>query len=260
MRLYRNLLFILLAIFLVSVILVCLVEPTSVMSRIATGLITGSFVGAINTFVNYVHLRVSFFDSLSRKLFDVSLYLMRDYSEAKIRNEYLETISKTDIISDYTNYSSELEKDIERFERQYRNVDELCNIYAYAPLFPWEKQVKSAIGKLEEALTQLTLLPGLFQGSQCFHLMSFDDSEIQPTLINELFDSLIKSNKNLANMMKQCLERLGLVCKILSLSSTSMLSPDAIRRFKSIDDIICQPMLKDDPLSSYLNQDQEASS
>ena len=48
MKLYRNLFYVLFGIFAVGVTLMCLVLPDSITSRISTGLVTGSFVGAVN--------------------------------------------------------------------------------------------------------------------------------------------------------------------------------------------------------------------
>lgn len=62
MKLSRSLLYVLILIFIVGIVLICLVPETSAWSRIATGLITGSFVGAINTLVNYLHHRKEFFE------------------------------------------------------------------------------------------------------------------------------------------------------------------------------------------------------
>lgn len=55
MRLSRNLFYALMLLFIAGIILICLVDAASVWSRIAAGLVTGSFVGAVNTLVNYFH-------------------------------------------------------------------------------------------------------------------------------------------------------------------------------------------------------------
>lgn len=56
MRLHRALFYILLTIFVAGMLMAIFVDPSKVMSRIATGLITGSFVGLISTIVNYSYL------------------------------------------------------------------------------------------------------------------------------------------------------------------------------------------------------------
>ena len=53
MRLYVRMFYILLVVFAIGIVVVCIVEKSSVLSRIGTGLITGSFVGLITAFSNY---------------------------------------------------------------------------------------------------------------------------------------------------------------------------------------------------------------
>lgn len=57
MKLYTRLFYILFGVFVIGIVTVCLVDPSSVWSRIATGLVTGSFVGLVNTLTNYFHAR-----------------------------------------------------------------------------------------------------------------------------------------------------------------------------------------------------------
>ena len=99
MKLSRNLFLILVLLFIIGVVLVSVVNPASVMSRIATGLITGSFVGAISAFVNYAHLRTVFFNNLVISLWDFFDQLKHDYILAKVRNEQLAESSKEENIA-----------------------------------------------------------------------------------------------------------------------------------------------------------------
>ena len=55
MRLHRALFYILLAIFIAGIFLAVFVDPSKVMSRVATGLVTGAFVGLLSTVVNYAY-------------------------------------------------------------------------------------------------------------------------------------------------------------------------------------------------------------
>lgn len=86
MKLYRNLFYVLLGIFAVGVTLLCLVPPDSITSRISTGLVTGSFVGAVNVFVNYAHARSSYFRELAIALFEICHELGGDLVRARLWN------------------------------------------------------------------------------------------------------------------------------------------------------------------------------
>lgn len=57
MRLHRALFYFLLAIFIAGILLAVFVDPSKVMSRVATGLVTGSFVGLLSTVVNYAYAK-----------------------------------------------------------------------------------------------------------------------------------------------------------------------------------------------------------
>ena len=56
MRLNRTLFYIMLGVFIAGVLMAVFIKPENVaMSRIATGLITGSFIGLVSSIVNYVY-------------------------------------------------------------------------------------------------------------------------------------------------------------------------------------------------------------
>lgn len=57
MRLHRALFYFLLAIFIAGILLAVFVDPSKVMSRVATGLVTGAFVGLLSTVVNYAYAK-----------------------------------------------------------------------------------------------------------------------------------------------------------------------------------------------------------
>ena len=89
MKLFARLFWILFGVFVIGIVAVCLVEPSSVWSRIATGLITGSIVGLVNTLTNYFHTRQVFFEKMALSLLDVEFKLGEDYIHAKTRNSFI---------------------------------------------------------------------------------------------------------------------------------------------------------------------------
>lgn len=103
MKLYRNLFYVLFGIFVVGVTLLCLVPSDSIISRISTGLVTGSFVGAVNVFVNYAHARSSYFRELAIALFEICHELGGDFVRARLRNKDLSDSTKKEIVAQYKN-------------------------------------------------------------------------------------------------------------------------------------------------------------
>lgn len=103
MKLYRNLFYVLFCIFAVGVTLMCLVPPNSITSRISTGLVTGSFVGAVNLFVNYAHARSSYLRGLAIALFEICHELGGDLVRARMRNKDLSDSTKKEIVAQYKN-------------------------------------------------------------------------------------------------------------------------------------------------------------
>lgn len=103
MKLYRNLFYVLFCIFAIGVTLMCLVPPDSIISLISTGLVTGSFVGAVNVFVNYAHARSSYFMELAIALFEICHKLGGDLVRARMRNKDLSDSTKKEIVAQYKN-------------------------------------------------------------------------------------------------------------------------------------------------------------
>lgn len=79
----------------------CLVPQDSIISRIYTGLVTGSFVGAVNVFVNYAHARSSYFRELAIALFEICHELGGDLVRARMRNNDLSDSTKKEIVARY---------------------------------------------------------------------------------------------------------------------------------------------------------------
>lgn len=81
----------------------CLVLPDSIISRISTGLVTGSFVGVVNVFVNYAHARSSYFKELAVALSEICHELGSDLIKARLRNKDLSDSTKKEIVAQHKN-------------------------------------------------------------------------------------------------------------------------------------------------------------
>lgn len=92
MKLYIKLFYVLLSVFIIGILSLCLVDSTTVWSRIATGLVTGSFVGIVNTLTNYYHARKAYFEKFMVDVLEIEHNLSNDYRGAKSRNAFLSSM------------------------------------------------------------------------------------------------------------------------------------------------------------------------
>ena len=156
MRLFVRLFYILLAIFVTGVFILFVVEPSSVMSRVATGLVTGSFVGLINALANYYHLRQTYFERLVIFIMDISLALEGDYTDAKARNEFISDMTKKQMIK----YAAEREKvldkhkEVDAMKAKYDGFAAKFDFDSFASLWPFiDKELKEVLEGLEMLTT-----------------------------------------------------------------------------------------------------------
>lgn len=90
MKLFVKLFYALLLIFIVGIVLILSIHnDTSPFVRIATGLVTASFVAGVNAIVNYKHQRMLFFNDLIDLLGDVEKALFREYSDVRFFCDFL---------------------------------------------------------------------------------------------------------------------------------------------------------------------------
>lgn len=142
MKLFARLFGILFGVFVIGIVTVCLVEPSSVWSRIATGLITGSFVGLVNTLTNYYHTRQVFFEKMALSLLDVEFNLGEDYIHAKTRNSFIADMSKKQMIK-YAAEHEGINDTVAKSEKMHKRYQELASKFdfeAYVPLIPWTRR------------------------------------------------------------------------------------------------------------------------
>ena len=176
MRLFVRLFYILLAIFVTSIVLLFILEPSSVMSRVATGLVTGSFVGLINALANYYHLSQTYFEKLVVVITEVSRALENDYMDAKERNEFIEEMSKKQMIK----YAAEHEKVMDKFKQvdemraKYDGLAAEFDFESFVSLWPFiDKKLKIVLEDLEMLITSnVRHLYGEYQMCYDFTLLS----------------------------------------------------------------------------------------
>lgn len=134
MKLNRNLFYILLVIFISAVCMVVFTDSTSVISRVGTGLMTGSFMGMIGAVVNYFHQRSEYFHKLGYLCIDVANKL-KDYQiEAEVYNQGIERDKKATI--DYaTRNRPQEEAEQKKMRNDFTACALRCQSGTYVPFF-----------------------------------------------------------------------------------------------------------------------------
>lgn len=209
MKLYTRLFYLLLAVFVVGVVAVCIVAPTSVLSRIATGLITGSFVGIVNTLTNYFHTRQAYFEKMVLNLMDVERDLSNDYMDAKSRNSFIADMTKPEMIK-YAREHEKLEDTIAKSNKMHSRYQELSakfDFEAYVPLIPWTRRgMKKDLEALDNLITfDLVQLYGDYRFCYDFILLSSPVLKEEQELVigdpDEFYDYVVKQNKDYQDLL-----------------------------------------------------------
>lgn len=142
MELKQKLIYALFAIFLIGVIVIIKTDNSSVFSRIATGLITGSFVAIINTVVSYYHERQEYFLKLAKNLFDVANELTLDYIAEKMEVDEIEKSTKEQIKDKYIGKGKITIKESTEFQTKYNKLANNVDLDSFAPLLPYPQMEK----------------------------------------------------------------------------------------------------------------------
>lgn len=198
MKLSRSLLYGLILIFIVGIVLICLVPEASAWSRIATGLITGSFVGAINTLVNYLHHRKEFFEKYSFTVLDLTYSLQEDFINFKIRMDDIEKRTRKDIIeSDHKLFKEKLDR-VRKFGEKYDNFYLKLESESYAPMFCLNKQRTQLLSELEDVVWNVKNLRVKLQIAYSFGMLAVKASEEEQKLVigepDEFYEQVLQAN------------------------------------------------------------------
>lgn len=222
MKLYRNLFYVLFGIFAVGVTLMGLVPQDSITSRISTGLVTGSFVGAVNVFVNYAHARSSYFRELAIALFEICHELGGDLVRARMRNKDLADSTKKEIVAQYKNgHTFEMEEVCGMEQRYSKLVAKVDDDDAFSGIVLSDVRVKKLLREMESFIgIDVKYLHGELQSCLGFSLLSVKAPEEEQLLVigepDEFFERLIEYNKEFQCHLESDLKRLAELCTSLS--------------------------------------------
>ena len=256
MKLFAKLFYILFGVFVIGIVAVCLVDPTSVWSRIAAGLVTGSFVGLVNTLTNYFHARQEFFEKMALSLLNVEFALGEDYIHAKSRNAFISEMSKKQMIK-YAAENEHLEDTVAKSEKMHKRYQELASKFdfeAYVPLIPWtRKKTVKVLEAMDDLISyELVHLYGDYRLCFDFTLLSSPASKEEQQMVigdpDEFFESVVQENKDYQDLIAFNLNSLAdlteslspKVSRILSKTDRDILShlPSVIRDIHLKDAVI----------------------
>lgn len=224
MKLYTRLFYVLFGVFVIGIVTVCLVAPSSVWSRIATGLVTGSFVGLVNTLTNYFHARQEFFEKMALSLLDVEFNLGGDYMDAKSRNAFIADMPKKQMIK-YAAENEPLEDTFTKSEKMHKRYQELASKFdfeAYIPLIPWTKMNIIKVLEVMDNLISFDLvhLYGDYRFCFDFTLLSSPASKEEQQMVigdsDEFFESVVQENKDYQDLIAFNLNSLADLTESLS--------------------------------------------
>ena len=249
MKLSRNLFLILVLLFIIGVVLVSVVNPASVMSRIATGLITGSFVGAISAFVNYAHLRTVFFNNLVISLWDFFDQLKHDYILAKVRNEQLAESSKEENIAYYKGRTKETFGKVADMEQRYGKINHKIDIESFSGFALIDRLIENHLDKVDRFVsTEAKRLCCEYNFCLGFSLLSVEVTKEEQELVigdpDDFYNSLLKANKQFQSILASDIDRLGKLCEDLCKNPRWTISSEN-RRTLSIIKSLTDSFLKD---------------
>ena len=245
MKLYRNLFYELFCIFAVGVTLMCLVPSDSITSRVSTGLVTGSFVGAVNVFVNYAHARSSYFRELAIALFEICHELGGDLVRARMRNKDLSDSTKKEIVAQYKNGHTFEMEEVCGMERRYSKlVAKVDDDDAFSGIVLSDVRVKKLLREMESFIgIDVKYLHGELQSCLGFSLLSVRALKEEQLLAigepDEFFERLIEYNKEFQCHLESDLKRLAELCTSLSRLLRSSTSAATRKILDEIPSVSC---------------------
>lgn len=205
MKLSRSLLYVLISIFVIGITLICLVPTTSILSRIATGLITGSFVGAINTLVNYFHQRKQYFEEYSLFALNMSHELLTDFSRHKVRMEHIQTLRREDIIEQDHKCTMEHLEEARKFGEKYQDFRMKMDFSPYAPLFGLNSKRTKLLEDLYDVVWHIETLSIELQSVYAFGMLAVKCSKEEQMLAigdpDEFYDYVMQDNIDYRDML-----------------------------------------------------------
>ena len=134
MKLLVNLFYILISIFITGIVLCIFVDKNSVFSRVAVGLVTGSFVAGVNALTSYLYQRKRFFRGLVSSMKEVGEALYDDFEKAFIHADYILTKPNEELRKSIPEYMEAREKESSRKDHHYKQLYRCFDYQEFTPM------------------------------------------------------------------------------------------------------------------------------
>lgn len=172
MKLLVNLFYILLSIFIVGIILCFISKNNDVLARIATGLITGSFVAGANTLVSYLYQRKNYIANLITSL-ESTGYALFDDLNTTANTEYFDILNYNDdsLLEQLPSIMRSIEKDSSEREVQYKQCYNKFDFDGFTPMLKFDSKFYDNLEEYYvdlEDLFEMELFPMPNLYKQCF--------------------------------------------------------------------------------------------
>lgn len=214
MRLHRTLFYILLGVFLAGIIVVSIVDTNSVYSRIATGLITGSFVALVSSVVNYAYAWKQFFSKYMENAMILQTDLFKELTRARMKIKDIEETDKDTLIKRARQMT---DKDDDSFDANMQKYDKYRAMFDYSPyvsLF-FRKRTTNCLDEIERFAMGLGMIQmycstgDLFVCLQEGHFSSKEEEAIAIGDRDDFFDYLVQSNYDWRDYTAHCMRQLA---------------------------------------------------
>lgn len=224
MRLNRTLFYIMLGVFIAGVLMAVLIKPENVaMSRIATGLITGSFIGLVSSIVNYVYAWQKFMTEIFNSADTLSDDLAYDIIRSQSKIDDIEKYDKHFIIDTSISYSKAEKLDLKYTnERRYDKYRLMFESSQYVPLF-FRKKTLNVLDELERLINQLGMIVSYSRSEYTLALLKLDHltKEEEELVIGDrdsFYDHQIQRIYNWRDYTAHCMRRLTVLMEKLQKS------------------------------------------
>ena len=192
MKLYVKLFYVLLFIFIVGIVLISCdkIDDSSPIIRIATGLVTASFVAGVNAFVNYKHQRKQFFNDLIDLLSDVENTLYSDFLDARFFCDFLIPSSNEKLGESIQGLFRSKAQEYSNKMVQYQHLFERSQARGFTELFPtgtgkkldeWQSDLN------EEFEKDLLWIPDMHM-FHSYRTFPWEESDFNGTISDEFLD------------------------------------------------------------------------
>ena len=213
MRLHRTLFYLLLIIFVGSILMAVFIDPSCVMSGIATGLITGSFVALVSSVVNYVYAWQQFMNKYFENAMQLYHELENDLIQSEVKIEYFNKNDKQFLIDNAPQHTvEELEKEFQK-DRRYEKYRIMLDYAPYASLL-FRKHTLAVLDKIDRYVFGLGMIPGfgrtstLLVGLQEGHFSSKEEEEIAIGDRDSFFEYIVQSATDWRDYTAYCMRQL----------------------------------------------------